>query len=649
MAAPTLASDTETTRVAKLLEMLILVSTLLTLLLLVGAVSGDNVPATAKIIGLAWLGMLLLGWWMMRQGQVQFVALSLTLLFFGVITAITASLGTIRAPVAAVYVFWVILTGMLFHRPGMLLGTAASSVAIGALIWAENAGWLPRPDYSVGLTQWVNFTVLFIITSAMVYYGNRNIEKALATATDEIEKRKQSEIELNKLTRAVEQSPASIIITDLDGSIQYVNPRFTAVTGYAADEAMGKNPSFLKSGSTPVQVYQDLWRTLKGGGEWRGEFVNRRKDGTLYHESVVISPITTPEGIVSHYLAVREDISERKQSEEALRISESRHRLLADNARDVIWTMTPRGQITYISPSVEQVRGLTPAEAMAQTVEQIHPPSSQAIAMAYFAQLSADLAAGRPARSFKGQLEYGCKDGSTLWAEVMAHPVVSDGRLLEIIGVTRDISEHKRLVNELQEAKDATEKANQALLSANAELAKMATTDPLTGAWNRRHFLDVAEQMRAQARRYGTALSLLILDIDHFKPINDQYGHQIGDQVLKEVTKLVKDRLRETDIFARWGGEEFVLLVPHCHAPDAVQMAEKLRMAVAAHSFGTIGSLTISVGAAQLQFNESIDSLFQRCDVALYAAKAAGRNTVRLSSGDGPHGNKPDIHHIAVM
>lgn len=649
MVAPVYAGEPETTRVTKLLKMVILGSAVLTALLLVGAFSGDNIPAMAKIIGMAWLAILLLGWWMMRQGQIHFVANALTLLFFVAITAITASLGTIRAPVAAVYVFWVILAGMLFHRPGMLVGTAVSSAAIAALIWAENAGWLPQPDYSVGLTQWLNFTVLFMITSAMVYYGNRNIEKALATATDEIEKRKQTEIELHKLTRAVEQSPASIIITDLNGSIQYVNPRFTAVTGYTADEAIGKNPSLLKSGTTPTQVYKDLWRTLVRGGEWRGEFVNRKKDGTLYHESVVISPITNRDGVVSHYLAVREDISERKQSEEALRVSESRHRLLADNARDVIWTMTPRGQITYISPSVEKVRGLTAAEAMAQTVDQIHPPDSQAVALAYFAQLSADLAAGRTAQSFKGQLEYCCKDGSTLWTEVMAHPVVSEGRLLEIIGVTRDISEHKRLVTELQQAKEATEKANQALLVANAELAKIATTDPLTGAWNRRHFLDVAEQMRAQARRYKTNLSLLILDIDHFKPINDQHGHQIGDQVLMELTRLIKSELREADIFARWGGEEFVLLVPHCHAMEAVQMAEKLRLCVAAHPFAAIGSLTISIGAAELQFNESIDSLFKRGDVALYAAKAAGRNTVRLCPSDGPDRNKLDLNHIAVI
>lgn len=626
---PGLPGEQENTRTADLLNLAIPSSMLLTVLLLVGSFIGNNTPTTPKVIGIGWLGLLTVGWWMVRKGAVHRVSIALTVLLFLVITAVNLSLGTIRAPITALYVYWVILTGMFFHRSGIFIATAASSLSIGGLILAENARLLPIPDTSVGVSQWINYTGLLMLTASLVYHGNRLTEKALAQANGEIEKRKQTEMELNKLTRSVDQSPASILITDLDGNIEYVNPRFTAVTGYTLEEVVGKNPRFLQSGQMPEQVYQDLWRSLAAGNEWRGELVNRKKDGTLHQESMVISAIKNSDGMEIHYLAVREDITERKQAEEALRVSEARHRMLADNARDVIWTMAPDGRITYISPSIEQVRGFTAEEAMQQTIEEIHPPSSQAVSLGYFTRLIADLAAGRAPQSFRGELEYLCKDGSTIWTEVMAHPILSQGQLVEILGVTRDISEHKRLVLELQQAKEAAEQANAALQHANTELAKIATTDALTGIWNRRHFLEMANTLKLQATRYGHSLSLLLLDIDHFKSINDRHGHPIGDQVLIELSRRLQPAVRATDVLARWGGEEFVLLSPGCGAHEAVRLAEKLRALVADRPFAGVGGVTISLGAAELQPNEPIESLFKRVDTALYEAKAAGRNTVR--------------------
>jgi diguanylate cyclase (GGDEF)-like protein len=269
---------------------------------------------------------------------------------------------------------------------------------------------------------------------------------------------------------------------------------------------------------------------------------------------------------------------------------------------------------------------------MLQTTEEILTPASQAVSLGYFAQLHADLVAGRPPQSFREELEYRCKDGSTVWTEVLAIPLLSNGGLVEVLGVTRDISEHKRLVRELHQAKDATEAANQALLNANEELARMATTDPLTGIWNRRHFELVADAEAAQARRYERPLSLLIFDIDHFKSINDHFGHQTGDHVLIELTELVGQALRDADVLARWGGEEFVVIIPHCGAQDALLLAEKLRALVAGHPFSEVGTVTVSLGAVQYKCDETLDDWFKRVDLALYEAKSGGRNTVRLGS-----------------
>ena len=135
----------------------------------------------------------------------------------------------------------------------------------------------------------------------------------------DIADRKLYEEEMRKLSTAVAQSPASVILTDPWGRIEYVNPKFTQITGYASEEVMGRNPSLMKSGETSEEEYRQLWETITAGGEWRGEFHNRRKDGSLFWESAAISAIRNEFGAISHFLAVKEDISERKAYEEQLR------------------------------------------------------------------------------------------------------------------------------------------------------------------------------------------------------------------------------------------------------------------------------------------------------------------------------------------
>ena len=140
--------------------------------------------------------------------------------------------------------------------------------------------------------------------------------------TEEIAERKQVEERLRKLSRAVEQSPAMTIITDLAGKIEYVNSRFTEVTGYTLEEVAGKTPRFLKSGEMPPKEYEKLWKTVTSGSEWRGEMHNRKKNGQLYWALTSILPITNPSGVVTHFLGISEDITERKRAEDEAR----RHR-----------------------------------------------------------------------------------------------------------------------------------------------------------------------------------------------------------------------------------------------------------------------------------------------------------------------------------
>lgn len=162
----------------------------------------------------------------------------------------------------------------------------------------------------------------------------------------------------------------------------------------------------------------------------------------------------------------------------------------------------------------------------------------------------------------------------------------------------------------------------------NAELEQLASTDKLTGLRNRRKVEENAAEQLALLKRYGGELSLLLLDVDHFKAVNDIHGHATGDIVLSHIAAILTRTVREADIVGRWGGEEFVILLPNTGAAGAAAVSEKIRHAVAEHDFPVVGSKTISIGVSRSLKGESFSALVERADKALYRAKQDGRNRV---------------------
>jgi diguanylate cyclase (GGDEF)-like protein/PAS domain S-box-containing protein len=345
---------------------------------------------------------------------------------------------------------------------------------------------------------------------------------------------------------------------------------------------------------TDIQV-ELKWNRLDGLSTYgRGSVRSRqRTDG-----SVVI------EGALA-------DITELHDAQTSLSRSEKRSRLLAENAWEVIWTMAMDTKITYVSPAVEQVRGITPDEAKNQSLEEIHPPESATRVADYFQRVFAAIEAGAAPPAFRGELEYYRKDGSIMTGELQVIPHRdATGQVIELIGVTRDISERKVF---------------------EAELRNLAVTDTLTGVWNRRQGTELLAA-DLSTRQPGQALSLLMLDIDHFKAINDTFGHQAGDHVLIEIASRLRRSLRGNDMVARWGGEEFIVLLRDCALTDARRLAEDIRTAIAEVAFGPMGRITVSIGAAEARDNEDLQVWLSRADQALYRAKRAGRNTVAAES-----------------
>lgn len=204
------------------------------------------------------------------------------------------------------------------------------------------------------------------------------------------------------------------------------------------------------------------------------------------------------------------------------------------------------------------------------------------------------------------------KDGTIIDVDLSNNGATYKGQKL-VFCVCRDITECKR---------------------EQAKLERMARTDVLTGLFNRHAFLTELNGEIDRVYRYHQPLSVLMYDLDHFKRINDTYGHDAGDAVLQTVSELVSQHVRGADVVARWGGEEFIILLPETDCGQAASVAEKLRHMIASHPFEQVGSVTSSFGVTAFVHGESMDELLKRVDEALYAAKAQGRNRVETRSGN---------------
>lgn len=183
-------------------------------------------------------------------------------------------------------------------------------------------------------------------------------------------------------------------------------------------------------------------------------------------------------------------------------------------------------------------------------------------------------------------------------------------------------------ISELKETQNRLAEAHAQLTLKNRELEILSSTDNLTKIYNRAKIDDFLRREIDRARRYQRVLSIMILDIDHFKQVNDQYGHQTGDAVLKEFANIISNNLRQSDLFGRWGGEKFLIICPETDLPSACTVAEKLRKMIEEFSFSSVGHKTASFGVTCLTPGDDEESLIKKADEALYSAKNSGRNKV---------------------
>ena len=452
-----------------------------------------------------------------------------------------------------------------------------------------------------GATRWVR-------DFSRIEYDAGGRAAYLFGIVQDITGRKNAEDRLLTLSAAVEQSPESIVITGLDGRIEYINDAFCAISGYDRADAIGQNPRMLQSGLTPPETHREMWETVTKGRVWRGEFINRRRDGEIFIESAIVTPVRNRKGEPTHYLAVKQDITERKRDETDLRIAAT-----AMESQDGLVITDAHGTILRVNQAFAAITGYSPEEAVGQQTNLL---KSGMHGGDFYAAMWDDL---RHRGFWRGELWNRRKNGE-IYPEWLSITAVKgdDGAVTHYVGTFTDISRVKE---------------------AEQQIKELAFYDPLTGLPNRRVLMDRLRKALADAARSRRKGGLMFVDLDNFKTLNDSLGHAEGDRLLQQVAKRLSTCVREGDTVARLGGDEFVVMLEdlsteaHEAAARIKAVGEKILAALSRpydlsaqphHSTASIGATVFG------DQRESVDDVLKQADIAMYQGKAAGRNALRF-------------------
>lgn len=407
---------------------------------------------------------------------------------------------------------------------------------------------------------------------------------------------------------ALDQSYNSVVITDANRTgdepcIIYANPSFEKMTGYPLRELIGKSPKMLQGPLTDGTVIEQMRNCMRAGKYFEGSTINYNKEGYPYNVEWSISPIKDQSGIIQYFISVQKDIT-------AFIKAQQERNLLAkalNDSPDCVIITDIENKIVFVNTGFEQLTGYKQDEVLGKEPcflwNSITDPHSKKYKPA---------APSEKITHFKLQETNLRKDSSLFYVDQSIANIMDDaGNITHYVSFSKDSTD--RLKRELA-------------------LADMASRDALTGLLNRRSGEQLLKQYDDEQQRSENLLCLIMIDIDNFKKINDTFGHAAGDHILKSSSQLLKNKARNTDNVIRWGGEEFLIIVPNSRLKDAAEFAERIRKSIEQHTDKEVGLITASFGVAELHLDEGTASLLNRADKALYKAKLGGKNCVRSAS-----------------
>ncbi|MDQ1266039.1 MAG: hypothetical protein QG635_1191, partial [Bacteroidota bacterium] len=291
--------------------------------------------------------------------------------------------------------------------------------------------------YKNGDIRWVSITARLIKDKDGIPTGVEGLSR-------DIHKAKLIEEELHKIYKGITHSPASIIITDRNARIEFINPKFSDITGYSENEAIGKTPRILKSGRHSREFYKELWDTILSGNEWSGIFQNKKKNGELYWEQASISPILDEQGEITNFIAVKEDITARKNAEDALRVSESKLRAIFDNALAGITIIDREGKFIYTNELFCKMIGYSSDEMFDLTVNDITYKED-----IQDSKVLIEKVVSKESGYINSEKRYLRKDDSYFWGNISGSPVLNqNGDVVNLIAIIIDVTDKKK--NEIE-------------------------------------------------------------------------------------------------------------------------------------------------------------------------------------------------------
>lgn len=413
--------------------------------------------------------------------------------------------------------------------------------------------------------------------------------------------RRVAEQSLRKLSMVVEQATDSVFITDPQGLIEYVNPAFERLTGYSAEEAIGHTPALIKSNAHNDPFFKEMWDTILAGNPFHHTFINLRKDGSLFYEEKLITPLVDNEKHISHFVSTGRDVTDKVQGEEA------RARLLAilEATTDFVAIFDVDGRLCYLNQAGRSLMKLSPsAEANVLNIGNILPHFGMK-------QLWSDiLPIARRDGIWQGETTLREWAGRLIpVSQVVITHKDEKGGVAFYSTIARDISERKRFEEELR---------------------RRTTHDALTELPNRLLLGEFLATELGRAKRQHTFVAVLFLNTDNFKRINDSLGHVAGDGLLKMVAQRLSDCVRPNDIVGRYGGDEFTIVFTDLASIEEVMViTHKLREAFNVPFVILQQDLYISFSTGISMYpndGDDAETLLKNADAAMYRAKGSGRN-----------------------